>query len=108
MLRMGSVMKLRPGMAAEYEKRHAALWPELIDAIKKGGASNYTIFHDPETDLLFEYIEIEDAAVWAARSGDASRDESYSSRRTRSARMARSTSASTSTSSPVARLPPRR
>ncbi len=71
MLRMGSVMKLRPGMAAEYEKRHAALWPELIDAIKKGGASNYTIFHDPETDLLFEYIEIEDAAVWAARSGDA-------------------------------------
>ena len=67
MIRKGSVMKLYPGMSEEYERRHAALWQE---AIHRDGGRNYTIFHDPETDLLFEYIEIEDEAVWAARKGD--------------------------------------
>ena len=60
MVRKGSVMKLYHGMAEEYERRHAALWQELIDAIHRDGGKNYTIFHDPESDLLFEYIEIED------------------------------------------------
>ena len=71
MVRKGAVMKLYPGMAEEYQRRHSALWPALIDAIHRDGGSNYTIFHDPETDLLFEYIEIEDPAVWNARGGDA-------------------------------------
>jgi L-rhamnose mutarotase len=70
MIRKAAIMKLYPGMEAEYQKRHAALWPELIEAIRRDGGKNYTIFHDPETNLLFEYIEIEDEAVWAARGGD--------------------------------------
>lgn len=70
MVRKGSVMKLYHGMAEEYKRRHDALWQELIDAIRRDGGSNYTIFHDPETDLLFEYIEIEDEELWASRGGD--------------------------------------
>lgn len=70
MIRKGSVMKLYPGMAEEYERRHANLWPELVAAIKRDGGKNYTIFHDPKTDLLFEYIEIEDEELWSARGGD--------------------------------------
>ena len=70
MVRKGAVMKLYHGKAEEYERRHAKLWPELIEAIRRDGGKNYTIFHDPETDLLFEYIEIEDEAVWTARGGD--------------------------------------
>ena len=56
MTRKGAIMKLYPGMEKEYEKRHAELWPELIEAIKRDGGSNYTIFHDKETNLLFEYL----------------------------------------------------
>ena len=70
MIRKGSVMKLYPGMAEEYERRHANLWPEVVAAIKRDGGKNYTIFHDPKTDLLFEYIEIEDEELWSARGGD--------------------------------------
>ena len=70
MKRKGAVMKLYHGKADEYERRHAELWSEIIEEIHRNGGKNYTIFHDPETDLLFEYIEVEDEAVWAARGGD--------------------------------------
>ena len=70
MIRKGSIMKLYHGMADEYKRRHDALWPEIIEAIHRDGGKNYTIFHDPETDLLFEYIEIENEEVWASRGGD--------------------------------------
>lgn len=67
MIRKGSVMKLYPGMAEEYEKRHANLWPQIKEAIFRDGCTSYSIFHDPDTDLLFEYLEIEDEQKWAAR-----------------------------------------
>ena len=70
MVRKGAIMKLYDGMEAEYKRRHDALWQELIDAIRRDGGKNYTIFHDPQTNLLFEYIEIEDETVWTARGGD--------------------------------------
>ena len=69
MPRKASVMKLYPGMAEEYEKRHAQLWPEIIEAIYRDGCKSYSIFHDPETNLLFEYLEIENENVWAACGG---------------------------------------
>jgi len=61
----GFKMKIYEGMAAEYEKRHNELWPEMQDMIHAYGGSNYTIFLDKETNVLFGYIEIEDAAKWA-------------------------------------------
>ena len=62
----GFKMKLYPGMAAEYEKRHNELWPEMAEMIREHGGKNYSIFWDKETDILFGYIEIEDEAKWAA------------------------------------------
>ena len=44
---------LNAGQAAEYERRHDAIFPELVDALKAAGVSDYTIWHDPETDHLF-------------------------------------------------------
>lgn len=46
-------MKLKPGMQAEYEKRHAAIWPELVTLLKENGIADYTIFFDEESDSLF-------------------------------------------------------
>lgn len=46
-------MKLFPGFADEYKKRHAEIWPELSALLKENGISDYTIFLDEETDVLF-------------------------------------------------------
>lgn len=46
-------MKLKPGMKTEYHKRHAAIWPELVVLLRASGVSDYTIFLDEQTDILF-------------------------------------------------------
>lgn len=46
-------MKLMPGCAAEYKRRHDEIWPELSALLKANGISDYTIFLDEETNTLF-------------------------------------------------------
>ena len=44
MERIGFAMRLLPGSEAEYRRRHAAVWPELLDDLRSAGARNYSIF----------------------------------------------------------------
>lgn len=46
-------MTLYPGQAKEYEKRHDEIFPDLAEALKTAGVSDYTIWHDPESNHLF-------------------------------------------------------
>jgi len=46
-------LKLKPGMAAEYKKRHDEIWPELSQAIREAGISDFTIYLDEESNTLF-------------------------------------------------------
>ncbi|MCF7974390.1 MAG: L-rhamnose mutarotase [Phycisphaerae bacterium] len=46
-------MKLKAGFKDEYKKRHHAIWPELSDLLKDAGVSDYFIFLDEETNILF-------------------------------------------------------
>ena len=46
-------MKLNPGLAEEYKKRHDEIWPELKKLLKDNGISDYSIFLDEETNILF-------------------------------------------------------
>ena len=46
-------MNLFPGQAAEYEKRHDEIFPELVTALKDAGISDYSIWLDPVTNHLF-------------------------------------------------------
>ena len=64
-MKKGFKMKLYPGKAEEYKIRHDQLWPEMVDMIHEHGGSNYSIYLDEETDILFGYIEIEDPEKWA-------------------------------------------
>ena len=66
MIRKAFRMELRPGMAEEYQRRHDALWLEMREMIHAYGGHNYSIFLDPDTNVLYGYIEIEDEAKWAA------------------------------------------
>jgi len=49
-------MNLNPGQAAEYEKRHDEIFPELAIALKEAGVSDYSIWLDPETNHLFAIL----------------------------------------------------
>lgn len=49
-------MRLKPGQAAEYERRHDAIWPELVTLLKEAGISDYSIFLDEETGMLFAVL----------------------------------------------------
>lgn len=53
MTRQAFKMFLKPGFEAEYEKRHNAIWPELQQLLKDAGVSDYSIFWDKETNILF-------------------------------------------------------
>lgn len=46
-------MQLNPGMEAEYQKRHDAIWPELVGLLQAAGVSDYSIHLDRETHILF-------------------------------------------------------
>lgn len=46
-------MKLKPGFKDEYRKRHNEIWPELQLLLKENGVSDYSIFFDEETNILF-------------------------------------------------------
>jgi L-rhamnose mutarotase len=51
-------MQLKPGMADEYRRRHAELWPELADALRDAGIYDYSIFLDPTTHHLFAVLKL--------------------------------------------------
>lgn len=46
-------MQLNPGMAAEYQKRHDAIFPELVDLLRAAGVKDYSIHLDEQTNILF-------------------------------------------------------
>ena len=39
MERVAFTMKLLPGAEAEYRRRHAAVWPEMLDALRAAGVA---------------------------------------------------------------------
>lgn len=48
-------MRLKPGSEAEYARRHAAIWPELAEAILASGVTSFSIYRQGLT--LFAYQE---------------------------------------------------
>jgi len=56
--RIGFSMRLLPGSEAEYRRRHAAVWPDLLADLRSAGARNYSIFL--RGDDLFAYLEVDD------------------------------------------------
>jgi L-rhamnose mutarotase len=50
------VLRLKPGMEAEYRKRHDELWPEMRQLLLSSGIVHYEISLHPETNLLFAFI----------------------------------------------------
>ncbi len=49
-------MALTPGQAAEYERRHDEIFPDLVTVLRDAGVSDYSIWLDPETHHLFAIL----------------------------------------------------
>ena len=49
-------MNLNSGQAAEYEKRHDEIFPEMVEVLKSAGISDYSIWLDPDTNYLFAIL----------------------------------------------------
>ncbi len=64
--RVGRISKLKPGAAAEYERQHAEIWPEVLVTVADAGIANYTIFRHGV--WLFSYFQLttgqELEAIW--------------------------------------------
>ena len=56
MKRFGQLIGLRPERLEEYKRYHAAVWPEILGALRKAEIRNYSIFHfDGKLFAYFEY-----------------------------------------------------
>ena len=71
MRRVCFLLKVRADRLDEYRERHAAVWPEMLDALKATGWHDYSLFLR-EDGLLVGYLETEDFA--AAQAGMAATD----------------------------------
>lgn len=49
-------MTLHPGRAGEYRRRHDAIWPDLVEALKGAGVVDYRIYLDETTHQLFAIL----------------------------------------------------
>jgi L-rhamnose mutarotase len=57
MTRVGFVLQVRPDRLDDYRAAHAAVWPEMLDALSRHGWHNYSLFlRDDGT--LFGYVEV--------------------------------------------------
>jgi len=56
MQRAGFVLKVKRERLEEYRKRHGEVWPEMLEALRRNGWRNYSLFLR-EDGLLFGYVE---------------------------------------------------
>ena len=62
MTRYCFTLHVRPDRLAEYRERHAAVWPDMLRALRDSGWRNYSIFARPD-GLLIGYVEAHDLAA---------------------------------------------
>ena len=56
MKRIGFLLKVKEDKIEEYKTRHQAVWPEMLEALRKNGWHHYSLFIAND-GLLFGYFE---------------------------------------------------
>lgn len=62
MARYCFLLQVRPELLDEYRERHAAVWPDMLRALRDTGWRNYSLFAR-EDGLLVGYVECDDLAA---------------------------------------------
>lgn len=55
-------LQVKPECIPEYTRRHAAVWPDMLEALAATGWHNYSLFLRPD-GLLIGYLETDDLAA---------------------------------------------
>ena len=58
-------LQVKPDRIDEYRRRHAAVWPEMLAALRDTGWTNYSIFLRPD-GLVIGYFETTDLGAATA------------------------------------------
>ena len=71
MKRVGFLLRVKAETLEEYKAHHNQVWPEMLEALRRNGWHNYSIFAR-EDGLLFGYFETPDTlqAAQTAMSGE--------------------------------------
>lgn len=56
MKRVGFILKVKAELIEEYKKHHEKVWPEMLDALRRTGWHNYSLFMRSD-GTLFGYFE---------------------------------------------------
>lgn len=72
MQRVGFRLQVVPAKMDEYVRRHEQVWPEMLEALRETGWTNYSLFLDRSDGTLFGYFETPD--LEKAKTGMASRE----------------------------------
>lgn len=56
MKRVAFILKVKEDKLEEYKEHHQAVWPEMLDALRRTGWHNYSLYMRPD-GLLFGYFE---------------------------------------------------
>ena len=60
MERVCFLLHLKPDRVQDYLAAHETVWPEMLDALRETGWTNYSLFVRPEDGLVVGYLETED------------------------------------------------
>ncbi len=60
MKRVGFLLQVRKDKLEEYKAQHQHVWPEMLDALRRTGWHNYSLFVRDD-GLLFGYFETPDS-----------------------------------------------
>ena len=58
--RTGFLLKVKQDRLEEYKEHHKAVWPKMLDALRRNGWQNYSLFMR-EDGLLFGYFEADES-----------------------------------------------
>lgn len=56
MIRVGFILKVKQDKISEYREHHKVVWPEMLDALRRTGWHNYSLFLRAD-GTLFGYCE---------------------------------------------------
>lgn len=69
--RVAQVIRLRAETEADYRRLHAAVWPDVLDQIRRSNIRNYSIFlRDGLLLAYFEYVGSDFGADMASMAAD--------------------------------------
>lgn len=76
MERVCFLARIRPDRLEEYRARHQQVWPEMTDALRSAGWTNYTLFL-ADDGLLVGYLETDDYPAAQRRMAQAGVNERW-------------------------------